>query len=133
MYWHINNQTENREPQNREPGNKEQPTTDSRHMYGGHGVPAVHVQYERGSLLKKYIIGLIVLALLAGGAYLYLGRGAADVAAPQTAQAAPAVEASSQTIAEAKVVPIRSAALSLASGGMVAEVLVKEGDQVKAG
>ncbi|MFL5807013.1 MAG: HlyD family secretion protein [Roseiflexaceae bacterium] len=83
--------------------------------------------------MKKYIIGLIVLALLGGGAYLYLGRGAADVAAPQTAQAAPAVEASNQTIAEAKVVPIRSAALSLASGGMVAEVLVKEGDQVKAG
>jgi HlyD family secretion protein len=101
-------------------------THDTRHATG-------NAQYKRETTLKKYIIGLIVLALLAGGAYIYLGSGKADLAAPQTALAAPAVEASSQTIAEAKVVPIRSAALSLSSGGMVAEVLVKEGDPVKAG
>ena len=82
--------------------------------------------------MKKVVIGLLVLALLAGGVYLYLGRTQADVAAP-AAQAAPVTEASGQTIAEAKVVPVRSAALSLTHGGLVAEVLVKEGDRVKAG
>jgi HlyD family secretion protein len=81
--------------------------------------------------MKKVLVGVLLLALLGGGAYFYMIRGNAQTAPP--AQAAPAVEASSQTIAEAKVVPVRSAALSLASGGIVAEVLVKEGDQVTAG
>jgi HlyD family secretion protein len=83
--------------------------------------------------VKKVVIGLLVLALLAGGAYFYTARGQAETAAPAAAQAAPAAEASGLTIAEAKVVPLRSAALSLSSGGIVAEVLVKEGDQVAAG
>jgi HlyD family secretion protein len=82
--------------------------------------------------MKKVIVGVLLLALLGGGAYLYITRGKAQTVAPPV-QAAPAVEASGQTIAEAKVVPLRSAALSLSSGGIVAEVLVKEGDQVKAG
>jgi HlyD family secretion protein len=83
--------------------------------------------------MKKFAIILLVLALLAGGAYVYTMRGSADVAASSAVQAAPAPGASSQTIAEARVVPLRSAALSLSSGGIVAEVLVKEGDQVAAG
>jgi len=82
--------------------------------------------------MKKVFVGVLLLALLGGGAYFYMTRGNAQTAPPPT-QAAPAVEASVQTIAEAKVVPVRSAALSLSSGGMVAEVLVKEGDQVAAG
>jgi len=82
--------------------------------------------------MKKLLFGVLLLALLGGGAYFYITRGKAQTAVLPV-QAAPAVEASGQTIAEAKVVPLRSAALSLSSGGIVAEVLVKEGDQVTAG
>ena len=80
---------------------------------------------------KIIIIGACVLAVLAGGAYGYtqLSRPAP---AP-VAVAAPPVAAAKAVVAEAKVVPARSAALSLPIGGMVAEVLVKEGDQVTAG
>jgi HlyD family secretion protein len=80
--------------------------------------------------LKKIIIALLVLASLGGGAYFVLGRGQAP-AAP-VAVAAP-VQASDQVVAEAKVVPARSAALSLSAGGVVAAVLAQEGEQVAAG
>ncbi len=83
--------------------------------------------------MRKLIIGIILLALLGGGAYFYLGRGQPDAPAPAAAQAAPAVAPSDQIVAEARVVPARSATLSLSNGGIVAEVLVKEGDQVQAG
>jgi len=83
--------------------------------------------------MRKLIIGIILLALLGGGAYFYLGRGQPDAPAPAAAQAAPAVAPSNQIVAEARVVPARSATLSLSNGGIVAEVLVKEGDQVQAG
>jgi len=82
--------------------------------------------------MKKLIIGIIILMLLGGGAYFYLGRAAPVPAEAPVAAAAP-VTASNAIVAEAKVVPARSATLSLSSGGIVAEVLVKEGDQVQAG
>ena len=80
---------------------------------------------------KIIVIGACVLAVLAGGAYGYtqLSRPAP---AP-VAVAAPPAAADKAVVAEAKVVPARSAALSLPIGGMVADVLVKEGDQVTAG
>ena len=81
--------------------------------------------------MKKIIIGVVVLALLAGGAYFAFGMN--TPAAPPAAAAAPPVAAAKAVVAEAKVVPLRSAALSLPIGGMVAEVLVGEGDQVTAG
>jgi HlyD family secretion protein len=80
--------------------------------------------------MKKIIIGAVVLALLAGGAYFAFGMNAP---AAQPAAAAPPAAAAKAVVAEAKVVPARSAALSLPIGGMVAEVLVGEGDQVTAG
>jgi multidrug efflux pump subunit AcrA (membrane-fusion protein) len=83
--------------------------------------------------VKKIIIGLFVLALLAGGAYVSLGRGGTTAANTAPAQSAPAVKATDQIVAEAKVVPAQSAALSLTSGGAVAAVLVREGDAVQAG
>jgi len=83
--------------------------------------------------MRKLIIGIILLALLGGGAYFYLGRGQPDAPAPVAAHAAPVVAPSNQIVAEARVVPARSATLSLPTGGIVAEVLVKEGDQVTAG
>jgi HlyD family secretion protein len=79
--------------------------------------------------VKKILIGIVMLALLAG-AYVYLGRSK-PAEAPITA-AAP-VTVIKTVVAEAKVVPTRSAALSLSSGGIVAAVLVQEGDQVQAG
>jgi HlyD family secretion protein len=83
--------------------------------------------------MKKIIIGVVVLALLAGGAYFYLGLGKTAAPAEAPVAAAAPVTASNAVVAEAKVVPSRSAALSLPSSGTVAEVLVTEGDQVKAG
>jgi HlyD family secretion protein len=82
--------------------------------------------------IKKAIIGAVILALLAGGAYFYfVGAATTPVEAPVTA--AEPVIASNAVVAEAKVVPARSAALSLPASGTVAEVLVAEGAKVKAG
>jgi HlyD family secretion protein len=80
--------------------------------------------------LKKIVIAVLALALLGGGAYYAFGRPAAP-AAPVVA--AEPIKASDQVVAEAKVVPVRSAALSLSTGGTVAQVLVQEGDHVAAG
>lgn len=54
--------------------------------------------------------------------------------APQqpTAVLSSVVQADQRVVAEAKVVPVRSAALALAAGGTAAEVLVKEGDTIQA-
>jgi len=82
--------------------------------------------------MKKIIIGIVILALLGGGAYFYLGRSTPTPAEAPVAAAAP-VAASNAVVAEAKVVPARSAELSLPASGTIAEVLVAEGDQVKAG
>jgi HlyD family secretion protein len=81
--------------------------------------------------LKKIMIALLALALLGGGGYIAFGRGQA--AEPTPVAAAAPVQASDQVMAEAKVVPARSAALSLSTGGMVAAVLAQEGDLVAAG
>src|SRR3954462_6231099 len=80
--------------------------------------------------MKKIIIGAVVLALLAGGAYFAFGMNAPTA---QPAAAAPPAAAAKAVVAEAKVVPARSAALSLPIGGIVADVLVGEGDRVTAG
>jgi HlyD family secretion protein len=87
--------------------------------------------------MKKWIIAVVALAVLAGGAFLILGGGLPQVTASEAVPVAetvlPAVEAASQVVAEAKVVPVQYVALSLPTGGVVAEVLVAEGDNVEAG
>lgn len=83
--------------------------------------------------MKKIIIGVLVLALLAGGAYVSLGRGGTPVADPAPTKAELAVKAIDQVVAEAKVVPSQSVALSFPISGVVAAILVAEGDQVAAG
>lgn len=94
--------------------------------------PTTYTPSRSGSSWKKGIIGVCVVAtLLGGGAYGYT-QLFTSAPAP-IAIAAPPVAAPKAVVAEAKVVPVRSAALSLPIGGMVAEVLIKEGDQVKAG
>src|SRR5262245_7950586 len=82
--------------------------------------------------MKKIWIAVAVVLLVGAGAYAAFLRGAA---ADTTAQVAPTepVVAEEQLVAEARVVPVRGAALSLPGGGIVAEVLAAEGDQVQAG
>lgn len=83
--------------------------------------------------MKKIIIGVIVVALAAGGAYLALSRGTSNTtAAPPVLPEAQEVSGGGQVTAEGRVVPVRSVALSF-GGGMVAEVLVQEGDTVAEG
>ncbi len=69
---------------------------------------------------------IVVLLLTACG-------GAPSAQAKPVQPTLSAVKASSKIIAEGKVVPVRSASLSMAAGGIVAQVLVKEGDRVDAG
>jgi multidrug efflux pump subunit AcrA (membrane-fusion protein) len=67
-------------------------------------------------------------ALMLAGCSLPGGSNAADAEATPL----PPVAASDEVVAEAVVVPVQSATLSLPTGGIVAEVLVKEGDVVEA-
>ncbi len=55
------------------------------------------------------------------------------MAANTTVAALPPVEAGDKVTAEARVLPLRSAKLSLPAGGVVVKVLVTEGDSVIAG
>jgi len=85
--------------------------------------------------MKKWLIAIAVLALLAGSGYIVLGLGGNGLVAQARVEATPlpAVKAGRQVLAEARVVPARSVQLSLPAGGVVAEVFVSEGDQVAAG
>ncbi len=86
--------------------------------------------------MKKWIIGVIVIAVLAAGAYLFLGGGLSQLSASEPAEAEavlPPVRETHQVVAEAKVVPIQYATLSFPTGGMIAETLVVEGEAVEAG
>jgi HlyD family secretion protein len=85
--------------------------------------------------MKKVVLGFIVIAVVAGGVYLATNGalGGALASETSTAPTLPAVAASSSVVAEAKVVPVRRASLSLPVGGVVAEVLVSEGESVPAG
>lgn len=84
---------------------------------------------------KKLIIGIIVIAVMAAGAFaaLTLPGMFAQTAAAQDAPAASVQQAAPRPSAEGKLAPVRSASLSLPIGGRVAEVLVAEGELVAAG
>ena len=73
---------------------------------------------------NKWLMGIIVAAVVIGSGVVILGRGAG--------QQTPSLEAASAIVAEGRVVPVQSAGLSFAASGIVAEVLVKEGDVVSA-
>jgi HlyD family secretion protein len=82
--------------------------------------------------MKKILIaGVVVLLVGAGVAAAFLRGGAATPTTPTT-QPAP-VAAEENLVAEARVVPVHSAALNVPSGGIIAEMLVAEGDHVQAG
>lgn len=84
--------------------------------------------------MKKWLFGALILAIALGGGYFAFVSGA-DTTAQQAVPTAslPAVQAPDAIIAEAKVVPVRNAALSLPNGGVIAEVLAAEGEHVRAG
>lgn len=71
-------------------------------------------------------------AALAVSLALSACSGVASTPPQPTATANRAVQADQRVVAEAKVVPVRSAALAMAVGGTTAEVLVKEGDTIQA-
>jgi len=88
--------------------------------------------------VKRLMIGVAVCALLASGALLVVAgckgtNTAAREATLEAAPALPAVNGGDRVVADATVVPVQSATLSLPTGGIVAEVLVAEGDFVKTG
>jgi HlyD family secretion protein len=82
--------------------------------------------------MKKILIGVVLLALLGAAVYAVFLRGAPTDTANEAPSTTPATAADT-LVAEAKVVPIRAAALSLPIGGVVAEILVREGEQVRSG
>ena len=85
---------------------------------------------------KWIIIFVVVAAVVAGGAYWFFGRDGATASAsptPANAEKMAPVVASNDVVADAVVVPLQSARLSMPAGGIAAEVLVDEGDEVEAG
>lgn len=89
--------------------------------------------------MRRWMLILIVLIVVGGGAYVYLNAQGmlpaqlAAAATPTPEPTLPAVRAPSQIVAEAVVLPKQSANLSLATGGIVAALLVAEGDTVEQG
>ena len=87
--------------------------------------------------MKKWIIGIVVVALLAVGALW--GRGyikpisAQSKEAPTATPTVPPATMGDQVTAEGVVVPVRQVALSVATAGIVTEVPATEGQYVEAG
>lgn len=84
--------------------------------------------------MKKLIIGIVVLVLVAvgGGALVSASQAASTAATPSQAMLPP-VKAEAKIVAEAKVVPETSAALAFPAGGIVAGVLTAPGQLVEPG
>lgn len=80
--------------------------------------------------IKKWMVVVIVGAVLAAGGGYYAWRQAS---VPAQQPVLPPVKASSKIIAEGKVIPVNYSVLSFSVSGIVAEVLVTEGDKVEAG
>lgn len=79
----------------------------------------------------KWLIGVVAAAVVVGSAAVIWGPGA-DKRAP-AAEAAPVAQQTTSTIvSDGRVAPVQSAGLSFATSGILAEVLVKEGDMVTA-
>ncbi len=86
--------------------------------------------------MRRWIIILVIVLIVAAGGYYYL-QSTGQLPAPGIAEATPTplppIQTSPEIIVDSVVVPVRFADLSLAAGGIVAEVLVEEGQQVEAG
>ncbi len=87
--------------------------------------------------MKKIAIAVLAIVIIAAGAFAamqFIGGPAETAVAAETPESETVAEVSPQRIVvDAKVVPARQADLSLASAGIVAEMLVAEGDSVEIG
>jgi HlyD family secretion protein len=89
------------------------------------------------------IIVLVLVVLLGGGGYFAMQQGLLsrpDAAATPTAEvdgsgspATQSTDLATSVVADARLAPVQRAELTLATGGIVAEILVQEGEQVTAG
>jgi len=92
-------------------------------------------------LMKRWFFVLLVAIVLVAGWYLYNNGGANFAArggdgatgAEAEATALPVVQTPNEIVAEAVVVPIQYASLSMSSSGIVSEILVQEGAIVEPG
>lgn len=76
---------------------------------------------------------LIIISVLVMAAVVINACGAQQSTPTPQAEARPAEAADAPTVAEGKLLPLQWASLSFSTSGQVAEILVKEGDTVKAG
>lgn len=89
--------------------------------------------------MRRWIfIAIVVLAIIAIGGYFYVqSKGGWEAvtsgAAKATPTPLPAIQSNPEVIVDAVVVPARFATLSLPASGIVAELLVSEGDRVEQG
>jgi multidrug resistance efflux pump len=86
--------------------------------------------------MRRWLIILLIIIIIAGGAGYYFytqGTLQAPGITGATPTPLPAIETDPEVIVDAVVVPVRFAELSLSAAGIVAEVLVAEGDFVEAG
>ncbi len=82
--------------------------------------------------MKKLLIaGIFALLVIVAGAVVFVSQQ--TEAAAEAAPVAVRSPAASGVVAEGAIVPLRFAALSSQASGLVAELLVNEGDQVEAG
>jgi HlyD family secretion protein len=84
---------------------------------------------RRSWLILVAILGI----LLIGGGLVRRNQAASEAVTPSAEATLPPVRAGGAVVADARVVPLRSAALSLPAGGLVRELFVEDGDSVQAG
>ena len=82
--------------------------------------------------MKRLLALVLVVAVVAAAAYVATG-GLGPAVTPSPSAAATPVTAADEVIADGRLVPSRRAEIGPAIPGTVAEVLVKEGDEVAAG
>jgi multidrug efflux pump subunit AcrA (membrane-fusion protein) len=88
---------------------------------------------NRSRIMKTNIFRLILLIALGCLLISACSNGANVGAQENEPTEVPVVKADTHVVVEGRLVPKESVQLSFVTGGKVAEVLVKEGDQVKAG
>jgi len=79
------------------------------------------------------LASVLILSLATGGVLVFYNRAAADIAQQPAATPGASIDPNPTVVADGTVVPVQYVAASMASGGLVAEVLVHEGDRVEAG
>jgi HlyD family secretion protein len=80
---------------------------------------------------RWWVVGGATIVVVIVAAYLIVGQGI--VFHRTDTPVSPPVTSEGQVVAEARVVPVRYVSLSLPGGGALAEMLVAEGDRVRAG